>query len=53
MYVIFSAIAGGIAGLLWAFAYNLAARWVGGLEIELADEAGKGKRGYAYDDIYE
>ncbi len=50
-YIVFSTISGGIAGLLWAFAYNLAARWVGGLEVELEGEPGKRKRDT--DDIFE
>lgn len=32
--------AGFLGGLLVAVLYNLAARWTGGLEIELADSAG-------------
>lgn len=52
VYVVFSAIAGGIGGIILAFAYNLSARWVGGLEVELDEEPGKRKRA-AFDDIYE
>ncbi|MBZ0303181.1 MAG: DUF3566 domain-containing protein [Anaerolineae bacterium] len=51
--VVFSAIAGGIGGVILAFAYNLAARWVGGLEVELDEEPGKRKRAASFDDIYE
>lgn len=47
-YILFSTISGGITGVLLAFAYNLAARMVGGLELELDRE--KGKR---HDEIYE
>lgn len=50
-YIVFSTITGGIAGLLWGFAYNLAARWVGGLEVELDGEPGKRK--HNIDDIFE
>ncbi len=50
MYVVFSAIFGGISAAITAFAYNLAARWIGGLEIELETD-GKSKRGV--DDIFE
>jgi hypothetical protein len=53
IYVVASAIGGGIGGVLWAFAYNLAARWVGGLELEIEREPGKSKRSYDFDDIYE
>ena len=54
IYVISSAIFGGIGGLVGAFAYNLTARWVGGLELELdGDDATKRKRAYDFDDIYE
>lgn len=44
MYVVFSAIFGGISAVITAFAYNLTAGWIGGLEIELETE-GKNKRG--------
>jgi Transmembrane domain of unknown function (DUF3566) len=50
MYVVFSAIFGGISAAITAFAYNLAAGWIGGLEIELESQ-GKNKRGV--DDIFE
>ena len=53
MYVVFSAIGGGIGGIVTALAYNLAARWVGGLELEVEQEPGKNKRSYDFDDIYE
>jgi hypothetical protein len=54
IYVVSSAIFGGIAGLVGAVAYNLAARWIGGLELELdEDDAVKRKRAYDFDDIYE
>jgi hypothetical protein len=53
VYIVFSTIAGGIGGVIWAFAYNLGARWVGGLELELETEPGKRKRSAATDDIYE
>lgn len=43
-YVVFSTIAGGLGGVIWGLAYNLSARWVGGLEIELEPEPGKRKR---------
>ncbi len=52
VYVVFSTIGGGIGGVIWALAYNLGARWVGGLELELETEPGKRKRA-AVDDIYE
>lgn len=32
--LIFSAIFGGIGGIIFAIAYNLTARWFGGLEVE-------------------
>ncbi|MBZ0294377.1 MAG: DUF3566 domain-containing protein [Anaerolineae bacterium] len=52
--LVFSTIAGGIGGMLFAFAYNLSVRWVGGLEVELDPEIfGKTKRGADLDDIYE
>lgn len=41
LYILFSTISGGVTGLLLAFAYNLAARWVGGLELELDRDYGK------------
>jgi hypothetical protein len=44
MYVVFSAIFGGISAAITAFAYNLAAGWIGGLEIELETDS-KSKRG--------
>jgi len=50
MYVVFSAIFGGISAAITAFAYNLAAGWIGGLEIELESQ-GKNKRGE--DEIFE
>ena len=53
VYIVFSTIAGGIGGVIWALAYNLGARWVGGLELELETEPGKRKRSAAGDDIYE
>lgn len=53
IYVVMAAIMGGIGGLVWGFAYNLAARWVGGLELELDEDTGKSKRSYEFDDIYE
>jgi hypothetical protein len=53
IYVVMAAIGGGIGGLVWGFAYNLAARWVGGLELELDQDSGKSKRSYDFDDIYE
>ena len=52
-FVVFSTIAGGLGGVLWAFAYNLGARWVGGLELELEVDPGKRKRLSDLDDIYE
>lgn len=52
IYVVFAAISGGIGGIVVAFAYNLVAGWVGGLEVEL-DGMSKSKRGAAIDDIYE
>jgi hypothetical protein len=51
VYIVFSTIAGGIGGVIWALAYNLGARWVGGLELELEAEPGKRKR--SADDIFE
>jgi hypothetical protein len=53
VYIVFSTIAGGIGGVIWALAYNLGARWVGGLELEFETEPGKRKRSAAGDDIYE
>lgn len=53
LYVVLSAIGGGIGGFVTAFAYNLAARWVGGLTLELDGDTGKAKRSYDFDDIYE
>jgi len=51
MSVVFSAVFTGIAAALTAFAYNLAARWVGGLEVEMAGSLDKLKRGLD-DDLY-
>lgn len=52
--LVFSAIAGGIGGMLFAFAYNLSVHWVGGLEVELDPEVfGKSKRRVEVDHIYE
>lgn len=43
--VVFSAISGGIFGLLIAVAYNLVANWLGGLRVQLdGGEAEKRKR---------
>lgn len=53
VYIVFSTIAGGIGGIIWAFAYNLGARWVGGLELELEAEPGKRKRSVTDDSFYE
>ncbi len=53
IYVVASGIGGGIGGIITALAYNLAARWVGGLELEIEQEPGKSKRSYDFDDIYE
>ena len=53
VYIVFSTIAGGIGGVIWGLAYNLGARWVGGLELELETEPGKRKRSRFEDDIYE
>lgn len=53
VYVVASTIFGGIGGILYALAYNLASRWVGGLEVELEEEPGKRKRSSVADDIYE
>jgi hypothetical protein len=53
VYVVFSAIGGGLSGLIGAFAFNLSARWVGGLEVHLEETPGKIKPQYAFDDIYE
>jgi hypothetical protein len=50
MYVVFSSIFGGISAAITAFAYNLAAGWIGGLEIELETQD-KSKRGE--DEIFE
>lgn len=48
--IVFSAIFGGITAAVSAVAYNLASRWVGGLEVELQDEdIGKSKRAVYYD----
>lgn len=52
VYIVFSTIAGGIGGIIWGLAYNLSARWVGGLELELETEPGKRKRP-AGDDFFE
>ena len=52
-FIVFSTIAGGLGGILWAFAYNLGARWIGGLELELEVDPGKRKRLSDLDDIYE
>ncbi len=51
--LVFAAIMGGIGGLVLAFAYNLAANWVGGLEIEMDEPPSKAKRQSVLDDIYE
>ena len=53
VYIVFSTIAGGIGGVIWAWAYNLGARWVGGLELEFEAEPGKRKRSSGLNDIYE
>lgn len=54
VYVVISTIVGGISGIIWAFAYNQGARWVGGLELEFDEEAGKRKRvSVGEDDIFE
>lgn len=50
--VVFSAVFAGIGAALAAFAYNLAARWVGGLEIEMAGGLDKLKRGLDGEDLY-
>lgn len=52
--LVFSTIAGGIGGMLVAFAYNITVNWIGGLEVEIEDETygGKSKRRFS-DDIYE
>lgn len=49
--IVFSAVFGGIFAAAAAFAYNLAARWVGGLEIEMAGSFDKTKRTLD-DDLY-
>lgn len=43
---VFAAVAGGIGGVLTALAYNLTARWAGGLKVELEDEYSKAKRDF-------
>lgn len=54
IYVVMSAIFGGITGLVVAVSYNLSVRWIGGLEIELDDDSSdKSKHSYDFDDIYE
>jgi hypothetical protein len=57
VYVVMGAIGGGISGLVWSAAYNTAAKWVGGVEVELEGEFGmplKNKRGGSViDSIYE
>ncbi len=54
VYIVFSTIAGGIGGVILALAYNLSARWVGGLELEVeTEEFDKRKRSASMDDIYE
>lgn len=50
--VVLSAIGGGIGAAVTALAYNLAAGWVGGLEIELESDE-KGKRGAKTVEIFE
>lgn len=56
-YVVLSAIFGGIAAIIGAFAYNLTSGWVGGLQVDL-DEGDslyehKAKRRAIEDSIYE
>lgn len=51
MSVVLSAVFTGIGAALAAFAYNLAARWVGGLEVEMAGSFDKTKRTLD-DDLY-
>jgi hypothetical protein len=49
--IVFSAVFGGISGALIAFVYNLTARWIGGLEIEMTGSLEKAKRS-PDDDLY-
>lgn len=55
VYIVMATIGGGLSGLFWAWTFNIAARWAGGLELEIdSNSIGKSKRSaYAYDDIYE
>lgn len=50
--IVLSAVFGGISAALTAFVYNLAARWIGGLEIELTGGLEKLKRGQDDDDLF-
>ncbi len=56
-YVVLSAIFGGIAAIIGAFAYNLTSGWVGGLQVDLDDGDHfydrKAKRRAVEDSIYE
>ncbi len=49
--VVFAAVSGGISAALTAFVYNLTARWIGGLEIEITGDFEKSKRGLD-DDLF-
>ena len=44
MNIIFSAVFGGLFGAAGAFAYNVASRWVGGVEFEMSGSLEKAKR---------